>query len=131
MRNSLPFIMILITALFLFSCSESKSEAEYYKLAYDQYNDGKYEESIKNFTSLTEKYPDGENTPNTIFMVGFIYANHLKKYDEAKKYYNMFMEKYPDHELVSSAKYELETLGKDINDLPIFKNIEEEKKKEN
>ena len=41
------------------------------------------------------------------------------------------MEKYPEHELVSSAKYELETLGKDINELDIFKNIEEKEKKKN
>jgi len=131
MKNSLPVLLALIIAVLLFSCSDSKTEAEYYKLAYDQYNDGKYEESIKNFTSLIEEYPKGENTPNTIFMIGFINANHLEKYDEAKKYYSMFMEKYPEHELVSSAKYELETLGKDINELDIFKNIEEEEKKEN
>ncbi len=131
MKISLTFLLILVAGVFLFSCSDSKTETEYYKLAYDQYNEGKYAESIQNFISLIEKYPEGENTPNTMFMIGFINANHLEKYDEAKKYYNMFMEKYPDHELVSSAKYELETLGKDINELDIFKNIEEEEKKEN
>jgi TolA-binding protein len=131
MKKYLPILSILIAAIFLFSCSESKTETEYYKLAYDQYNEGKYAESIQNFKSLIEKYPEGENTPNTIFMIGFINANHLEKFDEAKIYYNMFMEKYPEHELASSAKYELETLGKDINELDIFKNIEEEEKKEN
>ena len=78
MKNSLAFLLVLITAIFLFSCSDSKTEAEYYKIAYDQYNDGKYEVSIKNFKSLVEEYPKGENTPNTIFMIGFIHANHLK-----------------------------------------------------
>ncbi|MCK5033644.1 MAG: tetratricopeptide repeat protein [Calditrichia bacterium] len=128
MKNSMPFVLILIAVIFLFSCSDTKTEAEYYKLAYDQYNDGKYDESVNNFQSLLENYPEGQNTPNAMFMIGFICANHSEKLDEAKKYYNMFMEKYPDHELVSSAKYELETLGKDINELDIFKKIEEEEK---
>lgn len=126
MKKSLPVLLTIFTTILLFSCSDSKSEAEYYKLAYDQYNDGKYEQSIANFKSLIEEYPKGENAPNAMFMIGFINANHSKNYDEAKKYYNMFMETYPDHELVSSAKYELETLGKDINDLEIFKNIDKE-----
>lgn len=131
MKNYLTILLILIVGIFVFSCSDSKTEAEYYKLAYDQYNEGKYKESIQNFKSLIEEYPEGENTPNTMFMIGFINANHLENLEEAKKYYNMFMEKYPDHELVSSAKYELETLGKDINELDIFKNIDQEEKKEN
>jgi TolA-binding protein len=130
MKNSIPFVLILITAIFLFSCSDTKTEEEYYKLAYDQYNDEKYDESVNNFKSLLENYPDGQNSPNAMFMIGFICANHSKKLDEAKIYYNMFMEKYPKHELVSSAKYELETLGKDINELDIFKDIEKEEKEE-
>jgi TolA-binding protein len=128
MRNSMPFVLILIAGIFLFSCSETKSEAEYYKLAYDQYNDGKYDESIDNFKNLLENYPKGKNAPNAMFMIGFICANNLEKYDEAKKYYTMFMEKYPEHELYSSAKYELDNVGKDINELDIFKNIEKEEK---
>ena len=117
------FSMILIMA-----CSDTKSEDEYYKLAYDQYNSGKYEESIINFESVLKHYPEGEKSAKSMFMIGFIYANHTKNLDKAKEYYNKFIEKYPEHELASSAKYELDTLGKDINELDIFKNIEEESK---
>lgn len=124
MKVSAIFLLSIIIAIFLFSCSDTKTEAEYYKLAYDQYNTEKYEESIQNFKNLVENYPNGEKSANAMFMLGFISANHLQKFDDAKNYYNKFMEKYPDHELVSSAKYELETLGKDINELDIFKNID-------
>jgi hypothetical protein len=51
-------------------------------------------------------------------------ANSLENLEEAKKYYTLFVEKYPDHELADDAQYELNTLGQDINDLPIFKDIE-------
>jgi outer membrane protein assembly factor BamD (BamD/ComL family) len=130
MKNSLLLVSTIILAIALFSCTETKTEAEYYKLAYDQYNEGNYEESIKNFKSLIDNYPAGENAPNTIFMLGFINANHLEQFEEAEKYYNMFLEKFPKHELVSSAKYELETLGKDVNELDIFKNIDKEENQE-
>ena len=44
--------------------------------------------------------------------------------------YEMFIKKYPNNDLVDSAKYELETLGKNIEDLDIFKKIEQEEKKD-
>jgi outer membrane protein assembly factor BamD (BamD/ComL family) len=56
-------------------------------------------------------------------MLGFINANDLKDYETAEKHYKKFLEVYPDHELSDDAQYEIETLGKDINDLPIFQNL--------
>jgi len=118
--------ILLFSLSLLISCSDTKTEEEYYKLAYDQYNNGMYDESIKNFTALIDNYPQGEKTAKSIFMIGFIYANHTKDLEKAKEYYTKFLEKYPEHELASSAKYELDTLGKDINELDIFKQIENE-----
>ena len=48
-----------------------------------------------------------------------------KKFKGVKYISTLFIEKYPDHDLVASAKYELETLGKDISEQPIIKKIEE------
>lgn len=130
MNNVKAHVLFFLSIVFLISCSSKKSEDEYYKLAYDQYNDGKYEESITNFKSVVEYYPDGENAAKSLFMIGFICANHTNEFDKAKDYYTKFLEKYPEHELASSAKYEIDTLGKDINELDIFKKIEEEEKTE-
>jgi outer membrane protein assembly factor BamD (BamD/ComL family) len=113
------FMMIL-----LFNCEEKKSETEYFQEAYGQYNQEKYVEAIQNFKKIIEYYPDGENAPKATFMIGYINANNTKNLDEAKKYYEMFIEKYPKNDLADDAKYELETLGQDINDLPIFKEVE-------
>jgi len=113
------FMMIL-----LFNCEEKKSETEYFQEAYGQYNQEKYVEAIQNFKKIIEYYPEGENAPKATFMIGYINANNTKNLDEAKKYYEMFIKKYPKNDLVDDAKYELETLGQDINDLPIFKEVE-------
>ncbi len=129
MRNLLT-LSVLTLLIFIMACSDTKSEKEYFDLGYENYNNEQYEKALSEFKGLLENYPESEFASKAMFMVGFINANHLNNLEEAKKYYEMFIKKYPNHELVDSAKYELETLGKDIEDLPIFKKIEEEEKKE-
>ncbi len=121
MQRYFFIISILMAFIVLFGCTEKKSEAEYFKIAHDNYNQEKYETAIKDFKMIIEYYPKGENTPKATFMIGYIYANNIENYEAAKKYYELFIEKYPKHDLADDATYELQTLGQDINDLPIFK----------
>lgn len=118
------FLITIIAISLLISCSEKKSEEEYFKLANEQYGQEAYADAIENFKIILEKYPEGKTTAKATFMLGFVNANSLENLEEAKKYYTLFVEKYPDHELADDAQYELNTLGQDINDLPIFKDIE-------
>ena len=120
--TKLVIIGLLISALF-WSCSSKLSEEEYYNKAREAYGKEKYEEALQNFKLLVQNYPQGKRAAEASFMLGFINANDLKNYEEAKKYYTEFIKKYPDHELADDAQYELNNLGKDINELPIFQNI--------
>ena len=119
--TSLLILLVIFTA-----CSKKKSEQEYFQLAYDQYNKGQFEEAVQNFEKVLKYYAQGSNAPKAMFMIGFIHANNTKNYDEARKYYTMFIEKYPQHELVSSAEYELKTMGQDINLLPTFQDLDKD-----
>ena len=114
------FAILFSAFLFLFTACTS-SEEEYLRVATDHFNKEEYEKAIENYKAILNHYPDGTKAANATFMIAYTYANHVKQFDEAKKYYNLFLEKYPEHELASSAKYELEVMGKDINELPIFK----------
>lgn len=119
------FIFSFTILVFLISaCSQKLPENEYFDAGYDQYNKENFEEALNNFKLLIKYYPEGELAAKSIFMIGFINANHVNDLEEAKKYYTQFIEKYPDHELVDSARYELDTLGKSIDELPIFEKIE-------
>jgi outer membrane protein assembly factor BamD (BamD/ComL family) len=126
MQKIIVFLMGILVVFLNLSCSEKKTEQDYYTLAQDHYAKEAYADAIENFKTILEKYPEGETTAQSTFMVGFIYANSLENLDEAKKYYTLFIEKYPDHDLADDAQYELNNLGKDINDLPIFKDIQPE-----
>lgn len=116
----------LIGTLFLImmaSCSKTLSEEEYYDAAKEAYTKENFKLAVDNFLNIIKHYPQGKRAAEANFMLGFINANDLKNFDEAKKYYEEFIAKYPDHELADDAQYELKTLGKDINDLPIFKKL--------
>ena len=114
--------LILISVLFLaISCSKSMSEVDYYAKANELMSKENWEEAEQNFQSIIDKYPKGEYTAKAVFMVGFINANYTNNLDKARKYYNEFLEKYPNHELADDAKYELDNLGKSIDDLPFLK----------
>lgn len=105
------------------SCSKTLSEEEYYNAAKEAYTKENFTLAVDNFLNIIKHYPQGQRAAEASFMLGFINANDIKDYDTAKKYYEEFIARYPDHELVDDAQYELQTLGKDINDLPIFKQL--------
>jgi outer membrane protein assembly factor BamD (BamD/ComL family) len=121
-KNGLVVLLSIFVFLF-FMCSEKKSEEEQYTIANDLYNNQEFEEAIVNFKKVIEQYPNGKFTATSIFLIGFIANNYTKDLDEAKKYYQMFIEKYPDHEMIPSAKFELENLGRDVDALPPFKDM--------
>ena len=50
-------------------------------------------------------------------MIGFIYANEVKNLDKAKEAYEKFLKAYPEHEMAKDAKWELDHLGQDIDDI--------------
>ncbi|MDZ7344066.1 MAG: tetratricopeptide repeat protein, partial [candidate division KSB1 bacterium] len=83
-------------------------------------NDQHYQKAIDTYQRLFEKYPESKYRAQSLFMIGYIYANYVKNFDKAKEAYTSFLEKYPEHELVTSVKWEIDHLGKDISEIDIF-----------
>jgi len=67
------------------------------------------------------------DSPKAQFMVGYIYANpqfgDVQDLEKAKNSYEVFLKKYPNHELAPSVQFEMDNLGKDINEIPALKHI--------
>ena len=116
----MKYLIALMLLFFVASCSSKLSEEEYYSQAQENYANQKFELAVENFKGIADNYENGKHHAEALFMLGFINANDLKDLDEARKYYTAFIEKYPQHELADDAQYELDNLGKDINELPIF-----------
>ena len=62
---------------------------------------------LKSFSELKEK---------TLFMMSYVYHNHIGNLTQAQKHYRLFLKKYPESNLISSVNYELEIISKLIND---------------
>jgi len=83
-------------------------------LYYNNLND--FQKSIEFHQKLVDKFPASTYTPQSRFMIGFIYANDLKNYERAEVAYKDFMKNHDSHELSESVKWELEHLGRNVND---------------
>ena len=72
---------------------------------------GSLKKSVELFKGMYEKYPKSEQAATGIFMAGFVEANELHDYDAATITYNSFIKLFPNHELITSAKEELDNMG--------------------
>lgn len=114
-------LSLIVISLLAMACSKKLSEEQYYEKAKEAYSKHQINQALDYYKKLLAEYPDGHRAPESLFMLGFINANDLKKYDEAKKYYTEFIKKYPKHDLADDAQYELKTMGKNLNQLPFLK----------
>lgn len=73
-------------------------------------------EAIEGYSLYCRQYPAGKQTPLAMFLIGYLYNNELHNTDSAAAAYRRFLEKYPDSEMATSARFELNTLGKSPED---------------
>ena len=77
--------------------------------------------AIESHRRLLRAFPKSKYAAQSLFMIGYHYANNINNLDSAKVYYEKFIQQYPDNELVNSVKWELEHLGQDINEIDFLK----------
>ena len=82
-----------------------------------------FNNAINAYSSVVDKFSGTDQEAQAQFMIGYIYANILGDKLKAKENYNYFLAKYPNHELAPSVKFELDYLGKDINEIDVLKHI--------
>ncbi len=85
-----------------------------------------FEMAIKEYSKVVKDYPDSRFAINAQFMIGYVFANFVQDYESARDEYERFLELFgaeADSGLVQSVKFELQNLGKDLNDIPQLKHI--------
>jgi outer membrane protein assembly factor BamD (BamD/ComL family) len=71
-----------------------------------------YEKAIGAYRDYLARYPEGSHAPTALFLIAYLYNNELHNLDSAAATYRAFLAAYPDHEMVASARFELDNLGK-------------------
>lgn len=82
-----------------------------------------FEKALSEYRTVLSTYSGSKEEALAQFMIGYIYANVVKDFDAARKEYQVFLDNFPDHELHPSVKFEIDYLGKDINEIPALKHI--------
>lgn len=85
---------------------------------------GMYGHAIETYNEFLKDYPKHEKAPDVKFLIAFTYHNSLNEEDLAKKNYEEFLVQYPDSPLKISAEFEMENIGKDIDNMELFKGNE-------
>lgn len=88
------------------------------------YNDLRdYDQAVAAYQRVVAVFPGSPQEARAQFMIGYTYANLLADYQAARQAYQNFLDRFPDHELAPSVQFELEYLGKDINEIPVLKDV--------
>lgn len=96
----------------------------YFKIA-DIYLNGtrQLDLALVSFQETADLFPELEYGVKSLFMVGFVQANYMQEHELAREAYQTFLDRYPNHELVTSVTFELENLGKEVEDIEALKDI--------
>ena len=85
-----------------------------------------FEQALNEYHVVVQNYPETRFAINAQFMIGYVLANFVGDYKQARMEYERFLELYSteaDSGLVQSVKFELENLGRDLNEIPQLKHI--------
>jgi len=85
-----------------------------------------FNKALSIYEWISEKYPDYEKTPTTVFLKGFMLENEMNDKERAREVYSTFLVTYPNHELADDIQFLLDNIDK--SDQQIMEMIEKKKK---
>jgi len=110
-------LLMLASVFLLVGCKKGPSQTQLFEDAKKFQEQGNFAGAIKSYEEIVARYPRSPEAPQCQFMVGYLYANHMKNNVMARAAYQTFIRNYPEHELVKDAQWELDHLGQDVNDI--------------
>lgn len=115
-RVALAFVVIL-GAVLVAGCKTGPSQQELFEQAKKCQEESNFAGAVQAYQDIVKRFPKSPQAPQCQFMVGYLYANHLNNPEMASEAYQTFIRNYPEHELVKDAQWELDHLGKDVNEI--------------
>ncbi len=113
-----PAILVLFSGLLLAAgCKSGPTEQQLFDTATSAQEQSDFPSAIKAYEELVQKYPKSNFAPKCQFMIGYLYANHLKDEAKARTAYQDFIKSFPEDNLVKDAQWELDHLGQDVNQI--------------
>ena len=86
-------------------------------LALSYLNQGRWDEAIGVWESITKEYPETPMAAKSLLASGEIYAKQLRDPEKSIKHYEDFIQQYPDSKLVKQVKFQIGRLYLDKGDI--------------
>ncbi len=83
----------------------------------------RYFDAIQFFEKLYKYHPSHAKHADALFMMGFVYDEHIKNKGKASEIYDQFIKKYPEHTLINDVISLKENLT--LSDEELIKKFEE------
>ena len=91
------------------------TERDAYTSAFDAMRNRQFDESMRGFQDLIDRYPNGQYTPNAYYWIGEIHLAANQDAELARQSFVQVVSLYPDHQKAPDALYKLgvvyQTLG--------------------
>jgi len=117
LRGSTRTLLVLILMAAIAGCNRGPSQEQLFEKAKKAQEESNFPAAIQAYQEIVKHYPKSPQAAQCQFMVGYLYANHMKNLDLAREAYQTFLRNYPEDALVKDAQWELDHLGKDVNEI--------------
>jgi len=108
---------VLVAVMLVAGCKSGASQQELFDQAKKCQEESNFTGAVEAYQEIVKRFPKSPQAPQCQFMVGYLYANHLNNNELASDAYKKFIRDYPEHELVKDAQWELDHIGKDVNEI--------------
>ena len=115
--KSVCTIAVMALVVLFVGCKKGPTQEQLFEEAKKYQEQSNFAAAIGSYQEIVQRYPRSAEAPQCQFMIGYLYANHLKNMEQARQAYQTFIRNYPEHELVKDAQWELDHLGKDVNEI--------------
>lgn len=117
LKHFSQIVIISIAAMLVAGCKSGASQQELFDQAKKCQEESNFTGAVDAYQEIVKRFPKSPQAPQCQFMVGYLYANHLNNIELASEAYKKFIRDYPEHELVKDAQWELDHIGKDVNEI--------------
>jgi TolA-binding protein len=94
---------ILFTSLTLISCGMNEDELS--RAGQAAYEGQDYEQAIRHFEELIDRFPDGKNTEQALFLLATIYSDNVQNHRMGIATYRRLRELFPNGEKAPAALF--------------------------
>jgi len=84
--------------------------------------------AIELFNRVNTTYPDYDKAPECLFLIAYIFENHLSNFGKAQELYQQFLDKYPENDFADDAEMSIKNMGKSPEEL--IREFEEKQQEE-